>query len=45
MIISNSIGKNKIDCFSSSGTSNVFMRSDGFKKIVKGVSATKIKGP
>lgn len=45
MIISNSLGKNKIDSFTNSSSSNVFMRSDGFRKVVKGLSATKIKIP
>lgn len=45
MLISNSLGKNKIECLSASSTSNVFMRSDGFKKVVKGLSATKTRIP
>lgn len=39
MIISNSLGKNKIDSFPSSST--LLLRSDGFKKVVKGLSASK----
>lgn len=45
MLISNSISKNKIESLSSSSNSNVFMRSDGFKKVVKGFSTSKIKFP
>lgn len=42
MIISNSLGKNKIDSFS---TANVFMKSDGFRKIAQRFSSNKIKAP
>ena len=45
MIISNSIGKSKGQDFSTASSSNVFMRSDGFRKVVKGVSACKTKIP
>lgn len=37
MIISNSLGKNRQDTFSNS---NVFYRSDGFKKMTKGASSS-----
>lgn len=40
MLISNSINKNKIE---NMGASNVLMRSDGFKKLLKGYSANKLK--
>ncbi len=45
MLISNSLGKNKIEYLSTSSGSNVFLRSDGFKKVVKGLSTTKSKIP
>ena len=45
MLISSSLGKNKIDSLTNSVGSNVFMRSDGFKKVVKGFSVSKVKAP
>jgi hypothetical protein len=43
MIISNSLGKNKIEGFPIQSNSNVFIRSDGFHKIIKGLSSNKPK--
>jgi hypothetical protein len=43
MLISNSIGKSKADPPAMTSSSNIFMRSDGFKKVIKGFSANKIK--
>jgi hypothetical protein len=43
MIISNSLGRNKIENFPVQSNSNVFIRSDGFHKIIKGFSSNKAK--
>ena len=45
MIISNSIGKKKVENLSNSVSSTVFLRSDGFRKVVKGFSSNKIRIP
>lgn len=42
MIISNSLGKNRVENLRTS-TPNVFGRSDGFKTITKGFSTNKLK--
>lgn len=46
MLISNSVSKNKIEGLLTTSSSNsIFMRSDGFRKVIKGFSTVKSKIP